>query len=189
MLRREVIRKSIHMLGFIIIPLYINSPYIALSLLITLLAIYCISEYMRLRFGINMPVVSKIALLARRDDEPISNPVMAPVYLALGVLITFTALPQPANYVGVAVVALGDGSASIVGRAYGRHRIPYTGKSLEGSLAFFATAMLGSILFVQPLIAFMASLVGVAVEQVPLPINDNLTIPLLTGVAVLIAMG
>lgn len=189
MLRREAIRKSIHMLGFTMVSLYMHSPYIALSLLVVLLAIYCVSEYIRLRLGINIPVVSKVTSLARREDEPISKPVMAPAYLALGILITLITLPQPANYVGIAVVTLGDGSASIVGRAYGRHRIPYTGKSVEGSLAFFVVSMLGSMLLVQPLIALMASLVGVAVEQAPLPINDNITIPLLTGAVVLIAMG
>lgn len=81
----------------------------------------------------------------------------------------------------IAVVTLGDGSAAIVGRLYGKTRVPYFHKMVEGTLAGLACAFAGSLIFVSPNVALVAAGVGMLVELVTLRVSDNLTVPLLTG--------
>jgi dolichol kinase len=65
---------------------------------------------------------------------------------------------------------------------FGRTRIPYNkGKNLEGTLFGFLFGFLGAMIFVDPVRALIAATVAMLVESLPSPINDNLTIPLASG--------
>jgi len=61
------------------------------------------------------------------------------------------------------------------------------GKSLEGTLAFFAAAVGSGVLLsltALPLplgLMLAGAAVATAVEVLPLPLNDNLTIPVISG--------
>lgn len=197
-IRKEIFRKSIHILGFIV-------PFISLAFGITvaaafvagMAAAYSISEYMRLK-GRRVPVFTAITRMAMRnndDDDDSSNSsnnsdggekqntfVIAPLYLAAGVLLSLLIFPAPFNYVAIAVVTLGDGFASVVGRMYGKTKIPYSrGKSIEGTAAGIICAFAGSLFFASPAMALVAALVGMTIEFIPLRISDNLSVPLLSG--------
>jgi len=54
---------------------------------------------------------------------------------------------------------------------------------LEGSVFGFLFAFLGAMAFVDPVKALAAAITGMVVESLPLPVNDNLTIPIITGLA------
>ncbi|GAB4292814.1 MAG: SEC59/DGK1/VTE5 family protein [Myxococcota bacterium] len=94
-----------------------------------------------------------------------------------------------------AVMALGDGFSNIVGRRFGKRKLPWRKEfSLEGSLAFALVsfpAALGLMLFVSSgretetltlsnalLLALVASLSGAIIESVSYKLNDNFTVPL-----------
>lgn len=82
-------------------------------------------------------------------------------------------------------LTVGDGLAGFVGRTWGRLRIG--NKSVEGSLACFLGAwMVGALVLTpsvgRPEILFGAILVTV-LEALPIPPDDNLTLPLLSGLA------
>jgi dolichol kinase len=82
------------------------------------------------------------------------------------------------------VVTLGDGFASVVGKTYGRHKIPHSGgKSIEGTAAGIVCAFAGALVFAPPSVALAAALVGMVVEFLPLRVSDNLTVPLLSGLS------
>ncbi|KKL80821.1 hypothetical protein LCGC14_2000900, partial [marine sediment metagenome] len=71
--------------------------------------------------------------------------------------------------------------ATVIGRFYGRLKIPYNhGKSVEGSIAFFASAFMCSILYVPSGIALIVSFVSCIIESLPFKI-DNISVPLGTG--------
>lgn len=188
--QREVFRKSIHVIGFVV-------PFMAITLGIAVTAIfiisvsvfYCLSEYLRLK-GRSFPVLSAVTNLAMRsgsDKEAENRFVIAPLYFAAGILASLLIFPAPFNYVAIAVVTLGDGSAAIVGRLYGRTRIPYFHKTVEGTLAGLVCAFAGSLVFVSPNVALAAASVGMLVELVSVRVSDNLTVPLLAGlIAVMI---
>lgn len=189
-LKKELFRKSIHISGFLVPILSIMIGIAEVAFLIVCLSVaYFISEYYRLR-GRTFPTLTTITKIAMRDhmgEEQKNMFVKEPLYFAAGILISLLIFPAPLNYVAIAVVTLGDGLSSIVGRMYGKHKIPYSnGKSLEGTLAGIFCAFAGSLIFVSPVIAFTAAAVGMGVELMRLRISDNLTVPLVSGLTVLI---
>jgi dolichol kinase len=80
--------------------------------------------------------------------------------------------------------AFGDSTASIFGRYFSRTPLPFNkDKSLEGSLAGFFFAFLAGLIFISPLKALIGAAVAMIIEYLPLPVNDNVLIPLITGLA------
>ena len=72
---------------------------------------------------------------------------------------------------------------------FGRTPLPFNkGKNIEGTLFGFIFAFLGAMIFVNPIEALIAAMVGMTVEGLPSPINDNLTIPIVSGLILAIIM-
>jgi dolichol kinase len=75
---------------------------------------------------------------------------------------------------------LADAAAALVGRRLGRHPWGRLSATVEGSAAFVATGLLVVIWF--PSLALGPALAGVVVgavvEALPLPVNDNIRVPL-----------
>ena len=95
--------------------------------------------------------------------------------------------------VGVTVLGVGDPVAGWVGRRFGRHRLA-SGRSWEGSLAFFVAAAGATIVTLgwlpSPLalgtaitIATVSAAVAAVTEALTRGIDDNLTIPLAAAAA------
>lgn len=114
--------------------------------------------------------------------------------------LALLALTQSPLACALAVTALGvgDPAAALVGRKYGRIRIIH-GRSLEGTLTFFATAFVASLavmatwhqelLWTSALfIAAAASLSGALAELFSGRIDDNFSIPMVTGLVTLAAV-
>lgn len=98
----------------------------------------------------------------------------------------------------VTALGVGDPAAALVGRKYGRTRIVH-GRSLEGTLTFFAVSLAaslgviaiwhGELLWVDALIvAAAASLCGALAELFSGRIDDNFSIPMVTGLVTLLVM-
>jgi dolichol kinase len=78
---------------------------------------------------------------------------------------------------------LGDSVASLFGGLISTS-LPFNkGKTWEGSLAGFFFAFLAGTFFVSPLLAFIGAAIAMTVEVLPLPVNDNVLVPVITGVA------
>ena len=97
--------------------------------------------------------------------------------------------------IAVIVLGLADPMAAVVGRRYGRIKIK-NNRSLEGSVAFFCTAFVGTMsvlaIFYQEIalsdsliMAAVAGLVGAITEAYSGPIDDNLSIPIFVALAML----
>ena len=95
---------------------------------------------------------------------------------ATGVLLLCSFLSSiEAIAASILIIAIGDGLATIAGRT-GKYEIPYNRKKkIEGSAALFFFSLVG-YLFIGPLI-IPASLIAVIVESLPIPVDDNITIP------------
>ncbi len=185
--RREWIRKGIHVGGVstIWVNLFIGKQ--ALILLIAAVSgAYIVSEYLRIN-GKTMPLIKEITLSAAREGET-SHFVKAPLYYACGIVLSLTLFPDTISNVSIAVLTLGDPAASIAGRMLGRTPLPYNSlKTLEGLLGGFFLAFLSSSLFVHPLMALLGSAVGMSIESVNTPVNDNLLIPVAVGLCLLLS--
>ncbi|MDT0633106.1 SEC59/DGK1/VTE5 family protein [Rubrivirga sp. S365] len=95
----------------------------------------------------------------------------------------------------LAMLMVGDGAAAVVGRRFGRTRWPGSPKSVEGSAAYALTAFaVGAAIAAWPpaelgLVACaVGAVVGAAVEALPIPVNDNVRVPLVVGLA-MVAVG
>jgi glycerol-3-phosphate acyltransferase PlsY len=119
-----------------------------------------------------------------RDSEQ-SKLTGTPWYV-LGILVSAAVYGMPVAAYCVAFLACGDVAATSVGEKWGSIKIA-RGKSLQGSIAFFvasaAAALIMDAWFV-PMDAgvFMAGAAAAAVvEVVPVSINDNLSVPVISG--------
>lgn len=186
--KNELFRKSIHIGGIITVPITIFVGIgVSAGLVIGLTILYLVSEVFRLK-GIKISWISKITERAARDTTSFaenSKIMLDPVYLAIGVLGSLLIFPDPINYVAVTVVTFGDGFSSLVGKKYGKHHIIKTKKTVEGTCTGIGCAFAISILFVAPEKAAIASIAGMIVEFLPVPINDNITVPLIAGASIL----
>lgn len=179
--RNDVIREMIHASGFFmpLIAMLIGLPLVAL-IICAVVAVYAVSEFLRIN-GKNLPVISVITRLAASQSE-LCEFTLAPVYFAVGILLALLLFPEPASGAAIAAFTLGDSTASLVGGTLSKKALPFNRtKTLEGSLAGFFFAFLAAMFFVAPWLALVAAAVAMAVEYLPLPVNDNLLIPLCTG--------
>lgn len=178
MLMKELFRKAIHMCAALV-PLLLHFAYYPVMVLLAfVLIIYCIAEWCRFR-GRWIPVISPITMAAaRKRDE--NKFVLGPATLATGVWLTAVLYPALPAAVGICALAFGDGLASLVGKCFGRVRIPFTGgKTVAGSLACFVAIFCSSYLLTERAdVGLGCGLVGMAFELVPLKDMDNLVIPI-----------
>jgi dolichol kinase len=72
---------------------------------------------------------------------------------------------------------------------FGKTKLPFNkGKNIEGTIVGLTLAFLGALIFVDPISALIAATVGMLMEGIPCPLNDNFTIPLATGLVLLLLM-
>jgi HAD superfamily phosphoserine phosphatase-like hydrolase len=183
--RNELLRESIHACGFFIPLLALYTGLIFTGLFIFVITLlYLMSELARMERK-TLPVISYITYHAATQSE-LFEFTTAPIFFALGILLTLLLFPNPTNSAAIAIFALGDSTASIFGRMYGKRTLPFNkGKTLEGSTIGFIFAFLAGAFYITPVKALIGAIVAMLVEYLPLPVNDNFITPLVTG-AVLI---
>lgn len=107
--------------------------------------------------------------------------------LAAGALCSLL-FAKPIAVAVLICIIVGDTAAVFVGRSIGRIHIGK--KTLEGSLAFFVASLL-CILWIPGLsleIKLLGAAVAAVVEALPIPMDDNITVPLLAGAAMTLAL-
>jgi len=183
------LRELIHLSGTLVpfVCIYILDVYVvAASILIVALA-YTISEFLRM-LGINVPIVSRITMKSA-DQYELQEFTSSPIFYAFGIMLSLLLFPQPVSYASIAILTLGDGFAAIFGRKFGRTTFPFNkGKKVEGSLFGWLFAFAGSLVFIDPLRALIGATVGILAESMPSPVNDNLVIPLASGLVLTLAL-
>jgi len=105
-------------------------------------------------------------------------------YLLLASLLALELFPRPFAAAAIGFTILGDGMAALVGRAYGRRR--FFNKTLEGALGGLMAclawaALLAATGFVPWNIAVCGALAASLVEILPIPLDDNLGMTLVSG--------
>lgn len=182
----DLVRENIHAAGIFMPIIAQVTGVLPVAIFISVVSIiYLISELARL-YGKNMPIISTITHHAASQSE-FSGFAAAPLFYAMGILFTLLVFPFPASAAAIAIFTLGDSAASIFGGTLGI-RLPFNrGKTLEGSCSGFIFAFLAGSLFVAPWIAAIGAATAMFVEYLPLPINDNVLIPIVTA-AILILL-
>jgi len=183
----EVIRETIH-IGGILVPLfcvYLLDYHIAAILVLLFTLFYIASEIARLE-GINFPVIHAITRRAASEQE-LHGFTLDPVSFASGIFFSLILFPVPINYASIAILTLGDSAAIIFGKKFGKTVFPFNkGKRVEGTVFGFFFAFAGALIFVnEPVEALIGAAVGMLAECLPIPVSDNLTIPLVSGLAMI----
>jgi len=178
----DFLREDIHASGFFV-PVFaslIGIPVVA-TIIFGISLIYTVSELWRLE-GRELSFISAITRHAANQSE-LRGFAAAPLYFAFGILFTLLVFPHPESYAAIAMFCLGDSVASLFGGVISTS-LPFNkGKTWEGSLSGFFFAFLAGTFFVPPLFAFIGAAIAMTVEVLPLPINDNVLVPVITGAA------
>jgi len=165
------------------------SFFISHSALVTLigvvLAIFFITDIIRIlnkKVGKFLIKDIKKSFAVYKDKEHLR--ISSMTLFLLGCFLSFLLFERNIAFTAIVFLIFGDMSAKILGLAYGRHK--FFNKTLEGSLAhFIACIVLGYILHIYlgvpiPLI-FIGSFIATLIEAVPFNIDDNLSVPVITG--------
>jgi dolichol kinase len=114
---------------------------------------------------------------------------MGSTYFLFAILLTIMLFPKPIAIASILILILSDTAAALIGKWIGRVKI--FGKTLEGSLAFFITALL--IVWLYPQMnrfwGSVAALGATVMEVLPIKLDDNLSIPLVAGAIMFFAGG
>ncbi len=123
------------------------------------------------------------ALASPREARGIASS----TWFLMGVFATLLVVPPHLFAPAVLVLAFADPAASVVGRLWGRRRL---GKgSWEGTGAFFLVAFAVMAPFVGVTVALVAAAAVAAFEVLPTGIDDNLTLPVVAGLALWVVGG
>ena len=183
---KELKRKTIHLIGLLIPICYYffreEDKIIAVIILFSLTAILFSLELLRLtnKRARRFFLIHFSSLLRTHEKQKITG---TSCYL-LSALLSVSFFDKELAIACLSFLVLGDMFAAIIGTRWGHTKI--ANKSLEGSLACFAVCLtiglfvawlFPGLLIIIAIGAFTATIV----ELLPLGIDDNLTIPLISG--------
>jgi len=185
----EIRRKIVHMATLIIpIGYELTSKETLLTLLLPFFFIYLSVDLLR-HFHSGVATLFQKYFFGRVLREEEKSTLMGSTYFLFSTLLTILFFPKPVAIASLLILILSDTAAAWVGKGIGKTKV--FEKTLEGSLAFFFCSLL--IVWIYPhLNRFSGSLAALGtavVEVLPIPVNDNLSIPLVAGAIMLLGGG
>ncbi|HRY28610.1 MAG TPA: hypothetical protein P5079_01085 [Elusimicrobiota bacterium] len=184
-LPQELRRKFFHLFTFLYVLVYAAAgKNVSLWIFGTFLLVAAAGEAVRLRSPAANAALMKLFRGIHRAEE--QHRPSGILWTALGVFLVVLFVPYPDVVItALCYLAVGDTAAALVGRTWGHLRIG--GKSMEGSLAcFLACWLTGSLTLASPFGSvelIVGALVATLAEILPLPLGDNLWVPVLSGAA------
>jgi dolichol kinase len=195
----EFVRKAIHFCSLSIPVFYFFLPKIAaLSILIPVTALFVVFDVARYYSKTGAKLFYKYFGWLLRNYE-IDNKRMrltGASNILISAIICIIIFPKLIVVTAFAILIISDSSAALIGRRFGKHK--FFKKSLEGSVAFFVSAILMAVIATKTqyaymqnsnmeysslefLIAIIASGIGAVMEASSVVVDDNYTIPLSIG--------
>ena len=180
---RELRRKSIHLLGLVFPILYIfTTRHTAITTVGVLLAIALASELLKAFLPAFRDIFMRIFSPMLRSQEQKGGLTGATYYL-IGSFLCILLFDKTLAIVCLCFLTLGDLCAALIGKQWGRIKL-FSRKSLEGSLAcFIVCAAVALLIGLHPIVALVGALVATLIELLPTGVDDNVTIPLISGLA------
>lgn len=182
---KHIGRKLYHLFGGLgLLSLFFifggaSAPFVYGGLFVIVLA----ADIARLRISaVNGFVMTRFGSFVRPSE---AHKLTGTAPYILGVGLTMLLFRTDLAIVAVCFLAFGDVAATTIGERWGRTKIGE--KSLEGTAAFIAAALAAGALLafvgVQPglMVIVPGALIAAGAELLPLPVNDNLVIPLVSG--------
>ena len=180
---RELRRKSIHLLGLVFPILYVfTTRHTAIITVGVLLAIALGIELLKVYLPAFRVMFMRIFSPMLRSQEQRGGLTGATYYL-IGSFLCILLFDKTLAIVCLCFLTLGDLFAALIGKQWGRIKL-FSRKSLEGSLACFIVCAAAALLIgLHPVVAIAGALVATLIELLPTGVDDNVTIPLISGLA------
>lgn len=178
-------RKLFHVLGGLgVLSLYFifgrSNSFILYG---ALAAVVLLIEVARLSLpAVNHFFYTHFGSFIRKNEE---HTITGTVPYIIGIGLSLYAYATPVAVAAVCFLAFGDVAATTIGERFGRTKIG--NKSLEGTAAFVVIAIAAGLalhlasLHLTPWVIVVGAVVAAGVELLPLPVNDNLVIPVVSG--------
>ena len=184
--RNELFRKGIHLCSLSIpVIYYFITRELALKILIPLALLSTAIDLGRYYYKPLGDVFYSLFgfLLRKHEKDNVKKNLSGATYVLLSAVLVIILFPKVFVITGFATLILGDLSAALIGRKFGKTR--FLAKSLEGTTAFFIVGCI--IVLVAPkleshileyVIGFAAITLGAIVENISSSwADDNLTVP------------
>lgn len=188
-------RKLFRLVGFLFPALYLGlgeyGRWATIGVLLLFIATMFTLEVYRFRYpGVNRWLFEHFKSFTKEKERA---RVSTTTLFLVASLLTVVLFPRGIAIAAILFLVVGDPVAEIVGLRYGR--VPLLGKSLEGTLAgLCACLLMAALARALPLglgwPALLAGAVAATVaELLPIPVDDNFTIPLAAGLAMALVSG
>ena len=185
-IKSEFARKAIH-LSNAIIPLsyyYFFPNKIDMIIILASFLIFCFfTEFYRINNLALSRIFSNWIEFMMRDEEK-KGELTGATWVFAGALFTILLIPDPFNIISLLFLSFGDTFAAIIGIKF-----PYIKlgrKTLSGSIAgFFACLAIGLVIDIPVTygVIVLGAFVAMFIEILPLPVNDNVSIPIFSGLS------
>lgn len=183
-MKKELIRQLIHASGvFIVVLSYFLRPdaliILAIAVMIFVVLLFQLDKKRHIFFFSTL-----FRRCARRDDE------RGFIYFFIGIILTLIIFQFNMSVANAAILILllGDSASTIVGRHWGKNKIPFSPKkTLEGSLAFFLVGFAVALTQVPVLPAILGGISGALTEAYS-PVDDNIPIPLVSALVMTVTI-
>jgi len=181
----EVFRKAIH-ISNAIIPisyLYLFPNKMDMLIILSFFLIVCFFiEIFRKNIDLLSIFFSQYFSFMMRDNEK-RGALTGATWVFVGALFTILLIPAPYSILALLFLSVGDTFAAIIGIKFPFIRLGR--KTLSGSIAgFIACVFIGLIIDI-PLVSydvlFFGAFMAMLIELIPTSLDDNVTIPVLSG--------
>ena len=182
----EFSRKIFHLLNMVIplIHVYFIEDRMEMLIFLSLMLIFCFFiEVLRTRYFILHKFFKKYLHFMMRDSEK-EGEITGATWVFAGSLITIILIPKPFCIVALFFLAVGDTFAALVGMNYPFLKIGR--KTLSGSIACFVTCCIIGLLFsfgLNTSTIMFGAFIATLTELSSMKINDNLSIPIFSGLS------
>ena len=187
--RSEYFRKIIHIFNLVIPFTYLfflESRFQALRILVPLTLFAIVLEYLRVRSAVIKKIFNNFLKSMLRIHE-MDGKYTGATWVFISSTLTIAIFPKEIAIISLVYMSLGDTIAGLVGRKFGK--IKFYNKTIEGTLAGLIVCLLSGYLvnLTLPLVVvFSGAFAAMFIELLPMPIDDNLSVPLFAGTIMVI---
>jgi dolichol kinase len=187
----NVYRIFYHLLGLLIPVGYywiVKDKKDIFIIIFILFSLFFIGDIIRLNFRkFNQFVTSVLKRFMKREE---AQRFSGSSYYLFACSICIFFYPKIIAITAIIFLCIGDPSASIIGRLFGRIRLFRGDKSLEGSLTMLVTNSIIGYLLLGPFVGIIGAISSTLIEMFPFHllfpnhykwIDDNATIPIFSG--------